>query len=402
LAANARREPVAIDEPSSRDLVWRAVESLPAGTLVFHVSGRVLYTNPRARSILGIRGAAPADLSIQDLFGFVPGLEPGCADEPDEGGLGARDLETGSVATDFVDTGCFEAEATVPSRRGRLALGEGRQRRTLGYKVARLGDGPGATPALGAGLDDELLVLVFQDITQLERVRAERDRFQHLASMARLFPTIAHEIKNPLAAIQGVVEIVLEGLDVEADAGRRDDLEVVLEEVARLRLLVDRMGVTDQCLQTGGERHDLVPILRKAFRLAQRRAQVLGVELKYQGPAALQFALHSDLLLMILHNLISNALEASKRGGTITVCLELRRAGTAPELALQVLDTGAGMSIEALERATEPFFTTKGGSTGIGLALIDQLVRRSRGMLTIWSRPGRGTEIGVVVPEQRP
>jgi signal transduction histidine kinase len=268
--------------------------------------------------------------------------------------------------------------------------------------VARLNDSPIAVPMLGAGLDDELLVLVFQDITQLERVRAERDRFQHLAWMARLFPTIAHEIKNPLAAIQGVVEIVLEGLDVEADAVRRDDLEVVLEEVARLRLLVDRMGVTDQCLQTGGERHDLVPAVRKAFRLAQRRAQVLGVRLEYQGPEAVPFAVRKDLLLTILHNLISNALEASKRGGTITVCLELRHAGIAPELALQVLDTGAGMSIETLERATEPFFTTKGGSTGIGLALIDQLVRRSRGTLTIWSRPGRGTEVGVLVPEQRP
>jgi len=375
VAAIVQRELVAGDDPG--DLVWRAVESLPAGTLVYHVSGRILYANPRARQLLGTQSPGPLEVRIQDLFGFVPGLEP----------------ET---------VGDSEPDETVPIQRGRVAHGEGQARRTLGYKVSRLYAGPRAGSGPGPNGHEELLVLIFQDITQLERVRAERDRFQNLASMARLFPTIAHEIKNPLAAIQGVVEILIEGLDGEADSGRRDDLEVVLEEVGRLRLLVDRMGVTDQCLQAGDERHDLVPALRKAFRLAARRAKVLGVSLEYKGPESALFAVHKDLLLMILHNLISNALEASKRGGTITVCLELRRAGSVPELALQVLDTGSGMSLEALERATEPFFTTKSGSTGIGLALIDQLVRRSYGTLTIWSRPGRGTEVEVRVPEHRP
>jgi signal transduction histidine kinase len=103
------------------------------------------------------------------------------------------------------------------------------------------------------------------------------------------------------------------------------------------------------------------------------------------------------MLRLVLLNLIKNAFEACTAGDTITVTSTY----PAGRLEIRVADSGSGMSAEQLARATELFYTTKTGGSGIGLALIEQVVQRSDGSVEVRSAPDQGTEVTISVPQER-
>jgi signal transduction histidine kinase len=346
----------AVSTTSKRDvdgLVLAAVESLPAGILVYGADGEVSFLNPRGREILSHGGRSVDGLRVDELLGGVP-------HRWHDGRRRKR-----SVRAELV---------LVPPDSPKLHLGFDTQ------------------PVIAApGTGSQYHVVLFQDVTHLEKLRQERDQDMLVRSVARLLPTIAHEIKNPLAAIQSVVEVLLGDLR-EPQCQR--DLESILNEVSRLRLLIDRMGLADQRLCTGAAEVDLVPTIQRSLHLARHRAEHLGVGLDYSGAAQVKASIHPDLLLTILHNLLNNSLDACRSGDTIAVSMGRVR----DKFELSVRDSGEGMSSETLLHAADLFFTTKSGGSGIGLALIREIVERSGGTLTIFSRPGEGTEVSIITP----
>jgi len=334
-------------------LVLAAVDSLPSGVLVYHEGGEVCYLNRRGREILSCGSRSVNGLQVDDLLGGVPHQWP----------EGRR--RQGSVRAELM---------VVPPESPKVHLG---------FETRPVVAAPGTRP--------QYYVVLFQDVTHLEELRQERDHDLLVRSVARLLPTIAHEIKNPLASIQSVVEVLLG--ELRAPQCRRD-LESILNEVSRLRLLIDRMGLVDQGLCTDAEEVDLVPTIQRSLHLARHRAELLGVHLDYSGASRVRASIHPDLLLTILHNLLSNSLDACRSGDTITVSM----ARVRDKFELSVSDSGEGMTSETLRRAADPFFTTKSSGSGIGLALIREIVERSGGTLTIFSRPGEGTEVSIVTP----
>lgn len=334
-------------------LLLAAVESLPAGVLVYGESGGIRFLNRRGREILGFGGTSLDGVTVQSLLGSLP-----------HRGHGGRSL--GGIRAE-----CVLVRPDSPERH-------------LGFEVRSIAVDAGAPPGGH--------VVLFQDVTHLQKVRKERERDLLVRSMSRLLPTIAHEIKNPLAAIQSVVEVLLGEL---ADDGVQRDLESILNEVTRLRLLIDRMGLADQRLCTEGERGDLVPTIERSLHLIRHRAEQLGVELDYIGSARVVAAVHPDLLLTVLHNLLNNSLDACRGGGVIEVAMSCSQG----HFELAVSDTGEGMSSETLRRSSELFYTTKPSGSGIGLAVTREIVERSGGTLSLSSKPGEGTQVVLRVPE---
>lgn len=335
-------------------LLYSAVESLPSGVLIYHDSRELAYVNRRGREILGLPEATPVGMDVQDLLGIVP-HEPG---QPHR-----RHLE--GVRNDF------------------MLLGPHKEARHIGYETRRIRNADSVRP--GA------YVTIFQDVTYLQNRREERERDLMLESVSKLLPTIAHEIKNPLAAIQSVVEVLL---GEPLGARHQRDLEAILNEVSRLRLLVDRMGLADQRLIRDGGSVDLAPTVERALHLARTRAAHEGIELRYAGEPEVRAPIHPDLLLTVLHNLLNNSLEACRAGDEIDVSVQCSQT----TFSLAVLDTGEGMPPETLRRATELFYTTRDRGSGIGLALTRELLERSGGTLTISSRQGEGTWVSMTIP----
>jgi signal transduction histidine kinase len=232
---------------------------------------------------------------------------------------------------------------------------------------------------------------------QRERQEEMASRLEHtdqLAALGQLAAGLAHEIKNPLAGIQGALEILSEDTTDRRTGMLYTDMLGELQRVnTTLQLLLEsarpsppRLALTDPEVVVG----ESVSLLRPGF---SRR----GIELRSEyAPDTKRVRIDSAKIRQVLINLIQNAAEAMDSGGTIIV-----RAGNFPErdgLILAVEDDGPGISEEHRARIFEPFYTTKFTGTGLGLAISKRLVEQHGGTLEVDSEVGRGTTFYVLLP----
>jgi two-component system sensor histidine kinase PilS (NtrC family) len=233
-------------------------------------------------------------------------------------------------------------------------------------------------------------VLHFTDLTELRRMRAQVERTERLATIGRLAAGIAHEIRNPLASISGSVEILrsLPGADVDT----RQLIDIAVREVDRLNALIT--DLLDYARPRAEERQrldlgEIVIEIAKAFE-HERRAADVRMDVQAEPGAGIDGA--AGQIRQVVWNLVRNAAEAMPHGGNIQVRVEREEQSHGdPVTVLSVSDSGVGISREDRERIFEPFFSTKRGGTGLGLATVARVVEDHRGTIETVSEPGRGT-----------
>jgi len=230
---------------------------------------------------------------------------------------------------------------------------------------------------------------------ELHQARALGQRREKLASLATLAAGAAHELSTPLSTIAVVAKELQRELADAVSEGVRTDLQLVREQVARCREILDRMAANAG--ENAGEA--LAPIVARAWADAAlegfpRRDRVDVVanepaaEARVVGPPR--------ALAETLRGLIKNAVQASSPTERVTLRLELVRG----VVRVTVTDRGPGMTQEVLERVGEPFFTTKvpGEGMGLGLFLTRALAEQLGGAFHLTSRPGVGTEACFELP----
>ncbi len=251
-------------------------------------------------------------------------------------------------------------------------------------------------------------VLVLRDRSahrRLEQLEAERER---LEAFGRIAAGLAHEIKNPLGGIRGAGELL--ALRAETDKSR-ETAELVVREATRIAALVDEFMVFAR-----GERLRLAPtnihrVLDDVLDLfsLDPLASRARIERVYD-PSIPDFLADGDRLTQVFLNLCRNALQSLEGGeGSVTITtrmtldhrISLEAGRPVPTLAVWIRDTGRGMTPEEIRQATTPFFTTRQGGTGLGLAVADYWVAQHQGSLSIESTPGEGTRIRVTLPLRR-
>jgi two-component system sensor histidine kinase HydH len=224
-----------------------------------------------------------------------------------------------------------------------------------------------------------------------------RERVRRLATLGRFSEQLAHDIRNPLAALKGAVQFLAteraEGRPLEAHG---EFLDLMAEQVNRLQRVVDdyqRMAKVEPMLAEGS----LNDIVREVFGM-QRFAVVPGVTLREDLAADLPtLSLDKDLVATTLENVLRNAYEAMPNGGVVTVRTE-RVTGGAGGIAVSVEDEGHGMDARVLDRASDEFFTTKATGTGLGLSFAERVAHAHGGTLSLTSRAGKGTVVRLWLP----
>lgn len=204
---------------------------------------------------------------------------------------------------------------------------------------------------------------------------------------------LAHEVKNPLAAIKGLSTHMARNA---ADPKVAERLAIVAAEADRLQGIVDGFlsfsrGLDD--LQLG----PVVPhaLARELVLLLETRAADVGVNLEVKGSEELVLNADGRKLRQALLNLVLNAMQASPSGETVTIEVAKCCGGAA---CLKVIDRGQGMTSEVLERIRKPYFTTREGGTGLGVAVARGLIDQHGGQLHYESRPGKGTTVTIDLP----
>ncbi len=227
--------------------------------------------------------------------------------------------------------------------------------------------------------------------------RTQMSRAEHLATLGELATGLAHEIRNPLAGIAGVIEII--GRDLPSTSPARAVLKDVRLEVAQINRILTDLLETARPHPPKMSRSNLNTTVEHAVMLA--RQQVLSKPIKIElqkSPDLAEVEHDSDQIHQVLLNLLLNAVQATEGAGTIRV-----EIGSEDNCAsVSVTDTGRGIPEQQLSHIFRPFFTTKGNGTGLGLSLARRIVEEHQGRITVSSVVGKGSRFEVLLPFSTP
>lgn len=341
------------------------LRNIRSGVLTVDSEGRLLYANPMAEHLLG--------MNLMSRFG-QPVIDHIAGGAPELAKAIRRSV------TDHVRT--TRAEGTITTPHGAIDVGV-----TTTYTE---GDGLRTNRTTTA---------IFQDISDVKRMEALRLRAERLEGVAELSAALAHEIKNPLASIRSAIEqlarIPRVGEDEKTLAG------LVIRESDRLARLLTEFLDFARVRVVRTARVDIAAVVRDAAALAgahpDRRDGVRVTCAIANGSLAVEG--DEDLLHRALFNLTLNAVQASPPNGEVRIEaapldpreMPLGAGFEEGSVAVRVSDEGPGISPEIRERLFHPFFTTKPGGSGLGLAVVHRAIEAHRG-LVFFDSPARGDE----------
>jgi PAS domain S-box-containing protein len=238
------------------------------------------------------------------------------------------------------------------------------------------------------------VVVVMTDITDAVLMQAKLAHSEKMATIGRLVSGVAHEVNNPLAAILGFTDLLLENPEVPASA--REDLQIILRETQRTKEIVQDLLSFARQRPAQREPMQLNAILRQTIKLRSYDFASHGVEVSEEFDENLEFSMGDpQQLQQVFLNILNNAYDAIQESGNHGK-IRIRTRRTHDSLEVAFIDNGTGISEP--DRIFDPFFTTKqaGKGTGLGLSICYGIVRAHGGEILCWNNEGASGSTFVV------
>jgi signal transduction histidine kinase len=212
---------------------------------------------------------------------------------------------------------------------------------------------------------------------------------------------LAHELKNPLFPLQLTVENLIRAREQSPEMFEeifRESSQTLLAEISNLKGIINRFSEFSRMPQPQLQRVQVNEIVELVARLFQAQFQAKGreaIHCQMQLDRRLDpIAADPELLHRTLSNLVLNAMDAMPNGGTLT----LRTRRDDGKVAIEVCDTGSGLTRQECERIFTPYYTSKQHGTGLGLAIVQSVVSDHGGRISVQSEPGKGTTFVIELP----
>jgi two-component system, NtrC family, nitrogen regulation sensor histidine kinase GlnL len=253
-------------------------------------------------------------------------------------------------------------------------------------------------------------VAVLRDLSRIRQLEAEVRRGETLAAAGRMAVGLAHEIRNPLGAIRGAVQLLAREL---APDGRLTEYTTVLtSEVDRVNRIIEMLLTLARPAPVRPVPLNLHQLLERVALLMEEDARTRRVTVvRRYDPSLPPILGDEDRLVQVFHNLVRNGMEAMREGGTLTLATRVSLnplfgkmdlgGGPRSMVEIQVIDEGSGIPAAVREKIFDPFFTTKDHGMGLGLAICHQILEQHRGAIHVDSEEKRGTVITCFLPVAR-
>jgi two-component system, NtrC family, sensor histidine kinase PilS len=353
------------------------VQSINSGLVTIDLSGSIQHVNRHAQEILGLDQNEIMGRSIVEVF---PELDAEMV-LPDEAALHPRPSDA---------IGRREIRYVTP----------GGDRLQLGYAISALQDF--SHQCFG-------WIINFQDLTVVREMETHVQRMERLAFAGKIAAEIAHEIKNPLAAMSGSMQMLQDETSDQPDLARLT--AIVSREIERINILVtDFLWLAKS--PPKAKRIQALPVCQlilDTISLMKRQQEISSlyrVQTHFEIEPVLQMDPH--IFQQILWNLFRNALEAMPDGGDLAVRVSAypnqadKEVRGHSHLRIDIEDSGCGISPELQEKIFEPFFTTKEKGTGLGLSTVYQLLQGCGGRIEVHSELNRGSIFSLLFPFPKP
>jgi PAS domain S-box-containing protein len=246
-------------------------------------------------------------------------------------------------------------------------------------------------------LDKAMLYTELQQALENEqRTRAQLVQTEKLAAMGRLIASVAHELNNPLQAVQNALYLVK--LEENLSPQAAEDLQVAIDEGSRMAGLIARLRDTYRPVDAADYQSESVDtLIEEVQKLLDTHLRHNNVRLEFTpNPKTPHAVLIRDQIKQVILNLCINAIESMPEGGKLTIYST--DFPESDEIQINVSDTGPGISPEVQNRIFEPFFTTKEGGTGLGLAVSYEIAQNHGGNITAVNNKGPGCTFTLSLP----
>lgn len=340
------------------------LESMSNGLLTVDLSGRITMLNLAAERTLGYARDEAIGKPLKQVVVSRNGLD--------------------HILSDTLRTGLSSprTETSVVRKSGEQV--------PVDVSASVLRDGSGAATGL---------LVVFTDLSGIRRMEEERRQLDRLAALGQMSAVVAHEVRNPLAAISAGAQYVASS-DLTED--QRETIDIILGEIDRMDRMVD-----DILMFSKPPALQLIPrsvpdIVNRVLDRESDRAEECGVHItRVYTPDLPLSPADSSRLDRAISNLVANAIDAMADGGDLRVTVRLKPSSDmtlAPSIEIEVADTGEGIADDKLPRIFEPYFSTKAKGTGLGLAITKSIVQEHGGKIEVQSKRGVGTVVNVCLP----
>lgn len=345
---------------SLRALHERIVESIRSGLVTTDLEGKIYTFNAAAEEITGFSAEQMKGENASRLFGDL--------------GMAVEESLRASAEGEMAPR--FETDVLTPEQ----------LRLRIGYGIAPLFAESGETYGL---------VVTFQDLTDVRAMEETSRRQDRLAAVGRVAAGIAHEIRNPLAAMRGAIQVLQS--DLKNNPSEAQLMEIVLRESDRLnKIITDFLTYARPRL---GEFHavDVREVLQETFTLMRHSPELHKDHVLEDVVPETPLLISADAaqFKQVFWNLARNALQSMPEGGRLRVEMRRRKNG---RVQIAFVDNGCGMTPQQVERLFEPFSSSRSGGTGLGLSIVYQIIRDHSGTINVRSIEGQGTTINIELP----
>ncbi len=366
---DAELEAAARDLAQLRALNERIIESIKSGLVTVDLQGKIITFNRAAEEITGHSARVVRGKPLQEVFGDL-------SQKFDPTAI------SGSFLSGHLEKETFHRfEADCPAADGRSLH--------LGFAVSPLISESGKATGY---------VFSFQDLTEILKLEEEIRRQDRLAALGKMAAGIAHEIRNPLAAMRGAIQMLQSELQLDAEQSKL--MRIVLRESDRLNRTIEDF------LRYARPR----PLQLKTIQLDRLISDTISLlqhspETRPDHTFTLQFppdlpsiVADGDQLKQVVWNLARNALQSMPHGGELRIVL----TPLADQIEIRLIDNGTGFPPDNLERPFEPFNSNREGGTGLGLAIVYQIVSDHGGRIYLRNRTDgvSGAEVSVLLPKE--
>ncbi len=345
-----------------RVLHERIVESIRSGLITTDLEGNIYTFNRTATEITGYKADEMNGKSIYTLFGNIK--------------LPIADSLDATIAGDQPPR--FQTDLVTPEN---FVV-------HVGYGISPLFSETGETTGL---------ILTFQDLTDIRSMEENIRRKDRLAAVGRVAAGLAHEIRNPLGAMRGAIQVLQ--LNTPPESSNAKLMDIVLRESDRLNNIITNFLSYARPRVSDFSEIDVRQAVGDTFALLKhspdvKEHHVLEADLPEQP---VMISGDQTQLKQIFWNLARNAVSAMPDGGALLIKLEKTNER---RIRIEFRDTGCGMPANQVERLFEPFSTSTTGGTGLGLSIVYQIVRDHNGTINVRSRENEGTTITVELPTE--
>lgn len=242
------------------------------------------------------------------------------------------------------------------------------------------------------------VIIVLRDITDMHKLQTIANRNDRMKALGEMAASVAHEIRNPLGGIRGYASLLFRGL--ESDTHLQEMAKNIIEGTKVLERLLGNILNFSRPVDVKLEFYDVVSLVRDVCKLLKADSFFPEERIKLHlhfSQEKIFVPLDKELLKTALLNLLVNAVQAIEKNGTITLSILQNNSNC----AITISDTGEGIEAKNLENIFLPFFTTKKGGNGLGLAESYKIIQAHFGSISVQSQLRMGTTFTIILPLKR-